>query len=51
MIELETNSPLLRAARRDTAKAIEDQGPTSLQLSTILALASVGLMACIIWLT
>jgi hypothetical protein len=39
MTERKTNSPLLRADRRDTVK-----------LLIILALAIVSLIACMIWL-
>jgi hypothetical protein len=54
MIERKTNSPLLRAARRDQAKVIEQAGSTTLlQLSVALALATVSVIsaiACVKWL-
>jgi hypothetical protein len=51
MNEYMTDSPRLRAARRENAKAIEQARPaTLLQLSIILALAITSLIACMIWL-
>jgi hypothetical protein len=51
MTELRTNSPLLRAARRDTAKLIEQASPTTLlQLQIVVGLAIVSVIACVMWL-
>ena len=51
MTERKTNSPLLRAARRDKAKLIEQAGSTTLlQLSIVMALATLTVIACVAWL-
>jgi len=51
MTELKTNSALLRAARRDRAKAIEQASSTTLlQLSIVMALATLIVIACVAWL-
>jgi len=47
MTELKTNSPLLRAARRDIEPA---SSTTLLQLSIVAALATVSVIACMKWL-
>jgi hypothetical protein len=52
MTEHKIKSLLLRAARWDKAKALEEGSPaTLLQLSILLVLAVVGLIACMIWLS
>ena len=53
MTERKTNSPLLRAARRDwdKAKLIEQANSTKLlRLSIVMALATLIVIACVAWL-
>ena len=51
MTDRQTNGPLLRADRRDTARQLIDQASGELvYYGTVATLAVVSLIACGIWL-
>ena len=50
MTERKTNSPLLRAARRDKAKLIEQAGGELVYLGIVATFAVVSLIASVAWL-